>query len=250
MKEVLKDKNKNNIEEYLKDIIEKIYCLEVLKIEKDNKNYLLYSQDKLICKAKLNRFDFCYDYLLNIFEDNIIYSFFIEDAGDKLILYLRDYYLTKEDISYHIIDLGYGFCIRLIGQEKGIEINYEGRNIDKDTLLKMFAKVDLNISIEEIYQKFAPFIQENTLKIRKYNINSSRNTKEENTDVLTIKRNSVEEFMNTKIINNKKYVIKKENNNYSITCYNAEACELNSSYLVFEDSIDFVKKLEKRKKYL
>lgn len=126
-----------------------------------------------------------------------------------------------------------------------IELEYKSNNIEE--LIKLIKKINLEESIKDIFHILQEKIDMNNIKIIKYDILNTCDNYHKITDVINIENNKLIDFMVTILKDNKKYIIQKEINNYTIKVFDESIDSLTKAYFEINDQVQFVKRLEKQK---
>ena len=133
--------------------------------------------------------------------------------------------------------------IKIEPNNTGVYIEYETNYMDTD-IIEVLDNLTFDESLEEIYNLINNYLEDyRTLTITRYKI--SKYFKKTITDRLYLIGNNLQEF---KMTVDNKYIVKKEDNNYVITYLDSDIEDIEKSYFNLNNQINFVKKLERKKK--
>ncbi len=247
-----KEENENNIINILKKIFNIKEDKTVLSKRSKNNRFTLYQNNKKLCQYQLEDYAYNYDNILNIFVGMDKYSYAITNERDNIFikLILLEKVQIENTVNKHFISQGYNKIMNIQDDNLGLEIEISEEKIaDENFLFKQMSSLNCNFSLEEIYnqvKQMIPLEKLDSLKIEKYIVLDTAHYEKITTDILSLRKGILEEYLNTIKRNDKIYTIKKENNNYVIKCMNTTAEDILGSYFYLNDSIKFIKKLEKK----
>mgnify|MGYP007069901859 CR=1 FL=1 len=238
-------KNKmDRIKTYIEDIIYNMYNIKgEVKIVNDNEYYLLLIDDIYVFRFTFDNDVTLEDYIIRVYLDDKVYTYTLFDDIKQITLNLTNVLYQKEDREYSISNFNYGKGIEIHNNNVGIYIEYETNYMDTD-IIEVLDNLTFDESLEEIYNRINNYLEDyRTLSITKYNI--SKYFKKVITDRLYLIGNNLQEF---KMTVDNKYIVKKEDNNYVITYLDSDIEDIEKSYFSLNNQINFVKKLERKKK--
>jgi len=235
-----------NLKKIFKDLLD---FDEELKIEKgENNDNIVYQKDKPLCSFIIDDDCMLYKYIIKIAKDNILYEYDIIENPKSLIGSLKSASFIKNGINYSMERYYSKYFIDIKSNNKGIYLVLENSTDEERDIPKLIAEINLDDKIEKIYDKLSPmFNTYNNLTIKKYNILNTIDMKEINTDLIIIEKGRLIDYLATIEKQEKKYIIKKERDNYSITLLNSSIDGLLSTCFDIDRQVKFVKKLEKKK---
>lgn len=242
-------KNKNcYLNLNLKKIIKDIFNLDrEIEIKKSKDYDIVYINDEIFCTFSIDDNCMLYKYLIKIVKDNIIYIYDIIEDPKNMFGKFKTCSFKKEDTKY-IVERYYSkYLIDIKGEKKGICMAF-GSNVDNiSTIIQLLSNIEVYDKIETIYKKIIDNSNINTdLTIKKYNILNTVDSRQIDTDLIIIENGKLINFLSIVEKENKKYIIKKERDNYSVTLLNNSLNGLLSSCFDMTEQFNFIKKLEKK----
>lgn len=250
-----KDINNINLELYIDAIINELYGDSIATIttyENSNICEIMTAKKKKIVILQ-NTYAIT-EHKLKCIIDNIVYEYNISYDKKNIYLTLQEIKFTKNKEDYHITFIGNSKLINIKRENNATQFEMDDYLISKEELLEKISLISANDNLKETYLKIESLIEKpinefSSLKIKKYIINNNNYSRENITDIISIHNNKLIEFMITINKNNKTYVIRKDNNNYSITLINAIVDnEISSFYFDINEEASFIKKLERKNK--
>jgi len=237
------------IEKYFNNLFNEIYGTneEYIFINEDNGRYQVLKNNKQLCTFKINKYSEIYDFIINIFEEDKEYCYHIIDEGVKIMANLAYHRYTKDGIKYHLGGTQNFLTITITKDKEIVSIQIYMGDREQNNIKDLTDSISLNDTIHDLYNKINIFITDyHKLRIKKSNILNTIDRKEQVTDLIYIDNNELIDYMSTTSNNDKKYVVRKENNNYMLTCINGNVDDFVSSYFLVNDEVKFIKKLEKK----
>lgn len=241
--EILDYQINNNLSNIIKEILEINY---EIKLEENNNAIIVTNiNNNKICELHINKS--LYDnYSLKINKNNILYEYKIKLNKDKLNLNIKSIKFVKDNNKYNVSIYDRFNLININKKDRQVTIELE-KELKLEELIKVTGNIILNDEINIIYEKISKEILFDNIKIKKSYILNHNVMQELITDLIVVKERVLEEFLTTIIKNDKKFKIRKEGNNYSLTVINSSIESLISAYFEINEQVQFVKKLEKKK---
>lgn len=217
-----------------------------IEINKDENN--IYLNDEKICSFTIDDNCMLYKTVIKIMKDDILYKYDVNENQECLMVMLNSCSFTKNEVNYSIERCYSKYFVDIRSKNKGIYLVLEDNLNDEFDIVGCFSEINICDNIKDIYNKVnKKFNIFNNITIRKYNILNTVDSKEINTDLIIIENGCLIDYLTTIEKLGKKYVIKKDNNNYSITLLNSSIDGLLSTYFDLNEQVKFVKKLENHK---
>jgi len=254
---IINKKNGNNknltIEDYFEDIFNEILNIkDGIRIDKEGIKYLLFCNDELLCSFKVNCNEELYDYIIDMFFKDSSYHYYGDVNLERLEFNLRDYCYELNDKNYRITKNGYGISAEIIRCNNGIAIEIEEKDIDENIFKVVINNISFEDSLETIFNKLSVLSLNDNIKIKKYKKLNTCDYREQITDLLVIRNSSLEAYQATinKKINGEEinYVLKKDNENYTITILNSSIEGFNHAYFAINEQINFVNQIKGKEK--
>lgn len=241
------------IENYFEEIFKQMLNIsDNIKIEKEGIKYILFYNDELLCSFKVNHNEELYDYVIDVFFKDSSYHYYGDENLERLEFNLRDYCYEINDRNFRITKSGYGIFGEITSGNNGIAIEIEEKNIDEKLFGVVINTISLDNSLETIYNKLSVLFSTDNLKIKKYKRLNTCDYREHITDLLVIRNSSLEEYQATinKEINGEvvNYILKKDNENYTITILDSSIEGFNHAYFAINEQIKFVNQIKGKEK--
>lgn len=241
----------NNIKEidiYLESMLKKIFNTdENINIMKYDKYlYRIYVDNKYKCDVKIDDCVVLYDYMIKIIYDDKTYTYYVDTKENNLILSMNEYSYKKDNKNYCVTKYCDIYEGSVIDRCNKVKLIIEDSYMNKEKFNDILENIDTSSTLEELYNN----IGDNYFKIK---IVKSRlidnKTHELVTDIIYVSNNSLEEFKTTINKEEKKYIVEKTGDNYTVTYVNALINDIEESYYTITDKIGYVKKLERKKTF-
>ena len=235
MKEQLlikKDNKRNNIGDYLITMLRKLFNISGrLEIKFNGNKKELYNNGKLVCEFNLDKSRESDSYILNIYVLDYSYCYMIDYQNDLIRVSLHNKNYKKDNRKYYITTLEDSVLVEVLEDNRKLELELDRDKINKKKLIYVVDKLSPADNIERIY-----FLLEDAI---------------ENCENYRIRKAIVLDtaYPQDKITEDKKYIVKKEHGNYTISITNKTLDSFLDTYIDLRNNdISFVKKLERMKK--
>lgn len=254
---VLNKKNENSknlkIENYFEDIFKEMLNIkDNIRIDKEGIKYLLFCNDELLCSFKVNCNEELYDYIIDVFFKDSSYHYYGDVNLERLEFNLRDYCYELDERNYRITKNGYGISAEITKGNNGLAIEIEEKDMDEKIFMLVINNISLDDSLETIYSKLSVLSSNDNIKMKKYRKLNTCDYREQISDLLIIRNSSLEAYQATinKKINGEEinYVLKKDNENYTITILNSSIEGFNHAYFAINEQINFVNQIKGKEK--
>ena len=174
------------------------------------------------------------------------FTYYIDTNKDNLIINMNEYTYKKEDREYSITNYCNIYEGIVIDRCNKVRVIIEDSSMYRDKFNNILENIDVNSTLEELYNS----INNNYFKLK---ITKSRlidnKTNELVTDTIYVFNNYLEEFKTTIKKDDRKYIVEKTGDNYTVTYINSSINDIEESYYTINDKIDYVKKLERKKTF-
>lgn len=242
------DKDVNEIDIYLESILKKILNTEkdIRILKEKNKSYKLYIDGDYECNFMVEDNVVLYDYMIKIIYKDKTYTYYIDTNKDNLIINMNEYTYKKDNKDYSITNYCNIYEGIVIDRCNKVKVIIEDSSMYRDKFNNILENIDVNYTLEELYNS----INNNYFKLK---ITKSRlidnKTNELVTDTIYVFNNYLEEFKTTIKKDDRKYIVEKTGDNYTVTYINSSINDIEESYYTINDKIDYVKKLERKKTF-
>lgn len=233
-------------------VIKNIFDIERdLRIEKENNEYCVFYDSKLLCKYSVT-YEELYDYIINILYKGEEYHYYCDEENERLRLNLREYCYSNDGKNIRILDNGYGASAEITENDKGLAIDIEEKDIDISKFKEIINSLDFESPLNIIFNKLKLVCSNEDVKIKKYSKMNTIHYEEKVTDLLIIRNGILQNYLTSIDTNifgkNMKYKLKKDIEGYSVSFNDDSIAAFRSSHFVLDEQMDFVHKLELKTK--
>ena len=232
------------IDKIIKNIIEE-KNIEIKNVI-DNEFVAYNNDNKVLCNFVINDSHYKDTYIIRLIKENILYEYHINFIKDKITLNLKKCIYHTDELTYNIIRYDGKQIIDIKKGNKGITIEINDTFKDEQEVIELIQNIQFSDDVINIYKEIS--IKQkiiDNIKIKKYSILNTCDFRENISDLIIVDNGNLLEYLITIEKENKKYIIKKEGNNYLIKLINTSLEDINNIYFELNDQIKFVKKLEK-----
>lgn len=254
MKEQLlikKDNKRNNIGDYLITMLRKLFNISGrLEIKFNGNKKELYNNGKLVCEFNLDKSRESDSYILNIYVLDYSYCYMIDYQNDLIRVSLHNKNYKKDNRKYYITTLEDSVLVEVLEDNRKLELELDRDKINKKKLIYVVDKLSPADNIERIYFLLEDAIENcENYRIRKAIVLDTAYPQDKITDMIVMRNGILETFLITVETEDKKYIVKKEYGNYTISITNKTLDSFLDTYIDLRNNdISFVKKLERKKK--